>query len=142
MPRTDINFSAPLVRKNKGKSRTTTTSQSAYTPASVKPGIRHVIEGRDNLTLNKTTTPGRKVLGQAYKNAAPDYHYGPTRTKSNQGEVDAALKGYKLEDEARSRLRTIPDADAARTAERKKAARRRMRGRLGTMLSGQRETLG
>ena len=94
--------------------------------------------------LNKTeTTSKHRVLGESRKNAG-DSGRTVTRRKvdSNQAEVDSALKRYKLEDEARSRLRTIPDADAARTAERKKAARRRMRGRLGTMLSGQRETLG
>lgn len=137
MAKTEL--AGPLVRKPKrGKTK---TNQLAYQPDSVKPGIRHVIEGRDNLYLREKTSRMR-VLGESRKNAQDSGRMVNVTTKSNRDEVDSALKGYKLEDEARSRLRTIPDADAARTAERKKAARRRMRGRLGTMLSGQRETLG
>ena len=137
MAKTEL--AGPLVRKPKrGKTK---TNQLAYQPDSVKPGIRHVIEGRDDLYLTKTKSREKRTGCRVGKiDGIPGQMI--TRTTSNKDEVDSALKGYKLEDEARSRLRTIPDADAARTAERKKAARRRMRGRLGTMLSGQRETLG
>ena len=130
---------------------TAATTKNAYTPKSCIPGVRHVIEGRTDLQYK---LPGRSYelsgMARDAKGYTPSKEYRVSRKSKMEGRaakrenaaVDEQIKGFGLIDQARSRLRTIPDADAAETEERKKAARRRMRGRFGTMLSGQRETLG
>lgn len=66
---------------------------------------------------------------------------GGAKSKAYNEGIDQQIAGFGMEDRARSKLRTIADPDEMAKRERKRSARRRMRGRLGTLLS-ERETLG
>ena len=83
-------------------------------------------DNRDNLRMD----PGY----QKYQAAKSEYDEGIAQGKQDK-------KDYALEDAARARIKPIADPDAGKAEKRKRAARLRMRGRLGTMLS-QRDTLG
>jgi hypothetical protein len=130
------------------------TTKEVYKPKEFIPGITHFIEGRSN--LNEVTPGIEKTLAWRKKTALDTSvrHNDPRLSWRETGasrearrdadvsnaEISSKLASYKAEDEARSKLRTKIDPDRVRVDERKQAARRRMRGRLGTMLSA-RESL-
>ena len=138
--------SAPIQRKNKKK--VIRAAGPAYNPKSVLPGIRHVVEGRSNLNYRQVEANRMRVLGESRKNAGDSGRQvdvigkkGRRAQEYNKG-IDKQIAQFGLIDDARSKLRTIADPEETQSIERKRAARRRMRGRLGTMLSGDKETLG
>jgi hypothetical protein len=57
-----------------------------------------------------------------------------------RNKVKSENRAFELKQEARKRIQPIVDPEAGRSERRRKAARRRMRGRLGTLLS-ERQTL-
>lgn len=129
---------------------TPASTRSAYTTPEYIPGIKHVVEGRSDL-VHKTAAVDYEKSGMARdaRGYKPSKEYGISRKSKadkraagayNAG-VDEQIKGFGLEDEARSRIRTIADPEEVKLRERKRAARRRMRGRLGTLLT-ERQTLG
>lgn len=140
----------PIVRKKKQKPYKNPVTQSTvatYQPASVIPGIRHIIEGRENVSqLKQSGSAGNPVgfigahdmttMSYAEQQAIKErQRANPTFNKNQEDTYKATLARYALEDAARGRIRPIADPEATKDAERKKAARKRMRGRLGTMLS-------
>ena len=136
---------APLIRrpvKNKVKKK--------YEPAQVKSGVKHVIEGRENVTRNERSggqgafigPRDRAEMSYADRTKHNDDRWANARyNKESKDKYKDTMATFALEDAARARIRSVADPDAADSAERKRAARRRMRGRTGTLLS-QRETLG
>ena len=94
----------------------------------------HIIEGRS--ALSSYTPPegqwwemrNRIMLGQKDRD---DVGYNKI--------TGARKEQYRLIDEARAKIKPIADFDAEKSERRKKAAKRRMGGRLGTILT---ETLG
>jgi hypothetical protein len=119
----------------------------AWEAKSVYEGVEHHVEGRSNLAYKPVTSRQVRIAGESYKNAGdhmrikdiPDKE-GRIAIKENK-KTKREVKGFKLEDEIRAQLKPVADPDAIAQRERKRAARRRMRGRLGTLLS-ERETLG
>lgn len=105
----------PLQRKTrKSKPRKVLFDPQSYAPT---PGVQHTIEG----------------MGKVYKSPKFMRAFGlDTRDKAR-----AATQKMT----ARSRIKPIADPEAGQSERRRRAARRRMKGRLGTMLS-ERETLG
>ena len=110
----DPKVAAPLVRK---KRRVT------YQPASVLPGIPHTIEGAPSATI-----------------AAPQGLKGVLSAWGDIKSWKGATKQFEKKQRARKRIKPIADPEAGQSERRRRAARRRMKGRLGTMLS-ERETL-
>lgn len=105
----------PLVRKTKkAKPRQVLFDPQSYAPT---PGVQHTIEG----------------MGKVYK--SPKF----MRAFGLDTRDEARASRQKMT--ARSRIASIADPEAGQAERRRKASRRRMRGRLGTMLS-ERETLG
>ena len=146
-------YEAP--RKKKGlvdakgrpiKKRKETPGGQAYKPKEVYEGIEHKIEGRTNLNYKPVTTNLMPVMGAVGQEGTGRYtaevydKAGKKAIKANK-KTKEEIKGFGLIDEARARIRSIADPADAVVRERKKAARRRMRGRLGTVLTN-RETLG
>lgn len=143
---TSLGGQAPIQRKNKKK--VIRAGGPAYSATSVLPGVQHFVEGRSNLNYKQVEANRMRVLGESRKNAGDSGRYrdiigkkGRKAQKYNKG-IDQQIAQFGLIDEARSKLRTIADPEETKSLERKRAARRRMRGRLGTMLSGEKETLG
>ena len=123
-------------------------------PVYKKKKTRHIVEGRNPLAALA------KPIASNYYDASNDYYrYGDNKDNlrrvqsdtgydkkkkaydSNRKKVRAQNKQYAREDAARARIKPIADPEAGQAARRKRAARRRMRGRLGTLLS-ERESLG
>lgn len=141
---------APLQRKGRSRKKlglSTTGGGSAYASKEVIPGIKHVVEGRDDLSYSGVESATMRYHGSG-KNPNEEQpgrvtvttKKGKKAQKANKA-IDKQIAGFGLEDAARARIRTIADPEALKTVERKKAARRRMAGRLGTLLS-ERDTLG
>jgi hypothetical protein len=135
---------APIQRKKK----VIREAGPAYNPKEHVKGVQHYVEGRSNLKYKEVTAQPMRIAGESRKNAMDDGRYtyrinkeGKKAKQYNKG-IDKQIAQFGLIDEARAKLRTIVDPQETALNERKRAARRRMRGRLGTMLSGQGETLG
>ena len=137
---------APIQRKKK----VIREAGPAYNPKEHVKGVQPYVEGRSNLKYKEVTANRMPVLGQnpGKDGSASGWTYrdvvnkeGKKARQHNKG-IDQQIAQFGLIDEARAKLRTIVDPQETALNERKRAARRRMRGRLGTMLSGQGETLG
>ena len=140
---------APIVRK-KPKKKTTT-----YQAPSVIPGIRHIVEGMPKMT--KTTKsytgsgftgvdPKRGISPRDVYEESGSIHTGAnlgvqSENKASKSKYDAQVKRFQMVQAARSRIKPIADPEAGQADRRRTAARRRMRGRLGTLLT-ERQTLG
>jgi hypothetical protein len=136
MPKTDV-YAGPLQRKKRS-----TTQKKTRTYG--KTG--HVVEGRRDLykrAASEQELHTRRTLDPAGSGSRHWGGYGTydtQRVAANKRDKDLKTQ-YTAADEARSRLRTIADPEAGKAEQRKRAARRRMRGRMGTILSPQ-STLG
>jgi len=118
-----------------------------YQAPSVIPGIKHLIEGAPP-PKEYTVTPGGRTITskggdiQQYKiNRYTDAQGRDTSPKELSAQSALENKAFAAKQEARKRIQPIADPAAGEAERRKKAARRRMRGRLGTLLSN-RESLG
>ena len=135
---------------NQRKKKVIKKAGPAYNPKEHVKGVQHYVEGRSHLKYKEVTANRMPVLGQnpGKDGSASGWTYRDVKDKDsrraaayNKG-IDKQIAQFGLIDEARAKLRTIVDPQETALNERKRAARRRMRGRLGTMLSGQGETLG
>ena len=120
--------------------------------AGPKPG--HIMEGRKPIQQLQRTRPGmltgRDMTAQEGRNPNPimaamtraqDKEYN----KQQRDTFRLTQTRWKAQDEARARIKPIADPEAGKAGRRRKAARRRMRGRMGTILTeklGSRETIG
>ena len=136
-----------LGHTKKKKPRMQQAGGKAYNPKEHVKGVEHYVEGRSNLQYKPVYTRASQYRGSHRTTfREPDLVEYPADKRSrknaayNKG-IDKQIAQFGLIDEARAKLRTIVDPQETALNERKRAARRRMRGRLGTMLSGQRETL-
>jgi len=137
----------PLIRRpRRGRSRTT----ASYSPGSIIPGRQHQIEGRENVSLRQRDNPRvdrdlRSNASGGFINpldaANREHRNIAGQNKAAAADYKSTLAGFSLEDAARRRIKPVLDPEEGKTERRRSAARRRMRGRLGTLLS-QRETLG
>jgi len=122
------------------------TKKTAYTPKSVIPGIPHVIEGAPKfssvITQSETKRDMSYLSGGAQDMLKLQGRYDDVAyQKKEDPSVKAALDVFQRKQKARQRIAPIADPEAGQAERRRRAARRRMRGRLGTMLS-ERDTLG
>ena len=121
MPRTTRHESAvgsPLVGKPIRKKKGTKTP---FEPASVIPGVKHFIEGQPK--VSSATIPG-----------------SPWAQRLADIGIGHRIDRFDQQQKARQRITPIADPEAGKQERRRTAARKRMRGRLGTLLSN-RETL-
>ena len=112
-----------------------------YQPASVIPGIPHFIEGMPQFSSIKR--PHRSVENTFTGFTTKQSQESGGRDRATYREdtaVSTAMKKFNLRQQARSRITPIADPEAGKQERRRSAARKRMRGRLGTLLSN-RETL-
>ena len=132
-------FAAPLI--NKPKKRTTT-----WRPPSLGGGIPHTVEGFSEISKTVTSIPRRGDLmggdnsdnvDMFFRGMGTDRHEVGRESKA----YDAEIARYERFQEARKRIKPSIAPEDNVHERRRTAARRRMRGRLGTLLS-QRETLG
>ena len=79
---------------------------------------------------------GEKGLGRGNNDSPPGYARAEVFGDREK------LKDFKMLQEARSRIKPLEDPEAQKAILRKQAARRKLRGRLGTILSDNTETLG
>ena len=141
MATSSADITSPLAKKTKKKK-----GKSAYTSPEHIAGIKHVVEGRDLYYEKPETERVRKIAsGKKDIGATPilqtEYTKEGKESLASNKELKQKIKGFAAEDEARSKLRAVADPDEVAKTERKRIARRRMRGRLGTLLS-ERQTLG
>jgi len=109
--------------------------RTPYIPPSATPGIPHVIEGQGNLMNPAVYRSGRNTTQQDTE--------GPgLGAKIQQYQDQVKLKDFTALQAARSRIKPLEDPEAQKAILRKQAARRKLRGRLGTILSDNTETLG
>jgi hypothetical protein len=115
------------------KKPVTKKKRNIYKPPSLIPGIPHFIEGMPTsemgspITLDYTQHADRH--GERIQNA--QRLANALRSKAFKRET----KAFELKQQARKRIQPIADPESGRSERRRKAARRRMRGRLGTLLS-------
>ena len=120
----------------------TSRKPSARTILGPTPGIQHIVEGYDPAeyqTYEGYKKPRGKPDDSRPYTQAEQFARLDTR-RHNKGEAARERQFFSLQD-ARKRIKPIADPDAEKANLRRQSSRRRMRGRLGTLLS-QRETLG
>ena len=113
-------------------------------PLQRKKKIRHVVEGREGKggiveQVRMRYLGSQTIIGQGGKGNRSGGYRTITTKKGKKTQRENEM--FALEDAARAKIKPIADPDQEQTIERKRAARRRMRGRLGTLLS-ERGTLG
>ncbi len=119
----------PIVRKKK---KGPTIGSTIFTPPSVISGIPHTVEGTKTTLPDAPETRSGGMIGSLVRQVFPQ----------------KLAQEFKEKQEARKRIKSIPDPDDiyARSQRRRSQARRRMRGRAGTILTAglgsQRQTLG
>lgn len=97
---------------------------------------RHQVEGFKMPSYQRSLTWGKVGGVKAVDQSKAEYGYKETGASMQRGRAaEQQLADFSAKQQARSRLRTIADPEAGETQRRKKAARRRMRGRMGTILS-------
>ena len=77
----------------------------------------------------------------AYTEGRENWEGGETSLAENKRRK-VLVEEYKKEDVARSKIKPIKDPEGDKTSARRKAAKRKKKGRAGTLLSQGRETLG
>jgi hypothetical protein len=149
---------SPLQRKRKrvgtGRGQTTRGQKALdYGPklSTIKtsPGRTHkglplTVEGREPITQQRISFPNARS-GKENEDTRPGLG-GMLQAwgfnKKEKEKYDLAMATRTAEDTARSKLKPVVDPEAGEAARRKKAARRRMRGRAGTILSDNTQSLG
>jgi hypothetical protein len=132
----------PLVAKPIRKKKTNVR----FEPASVIPGVKHFIEGMPQYSRSYTQTRPSQLSQSFMSPQAREMSGGSARVKESRTgikedkSVADAMTQFNLRQAARSRITPIADPEAGKQERRRTAARKRMRGRLGTLLSN-RETL-
>jgi hypothetical protein len=140
---------APLVRKKRrlsfNRGETSTFDAPQHTP-----GVKHTIEGFSPFSY--TSRNNRRLLTLEERQAAA----GPLRrstaneqeltarqaNKAEKSAYEQKITNFRNTQAARARIKPIIDPEAGEAERRKKAARRRMRGRVGTILSDNSQPLG
>ena len=97
--------------------------------------------GRNVPTLLDWIDPRKKNGKTLYTEGREYWEEGEVSGAENKRRMDL-IKGYEKEDIARSKIKPIKDPEGDKTEARKTAARRKRKGRVGTLLSQGRETLG
>lgn len=131
---------APLVSKQPSVKR---EPPRTYTLPEHTPGVQHTVEGFTPPTWKSKpigylgVSYGPKIDYQEYLQQTAERR----EVRLHNARSDQAIKDFEKKQAARARIKPILDPDAKQYEAERRAARRRMRGRMGTMLS-QRETLG
>ena len=102
-------------------------TKTIWKPPQFIEGIDHVVEGFGDISKLVQTGGSNKERNKFNKSQSAAY--------------DEAIEGFKRRQKLRLSIPSLPDSEALNVESQKKAARDRMRGRSGTMLS-ERETLG
>ena len=113
------------------------TKRTRFQPQSVIPGIPHMIEGMPQFSKVETRTrpsAGQAVLRGDRPGEAAGYSYMEDKGIKRQ------MQQFRQRQKARQSVVSIQDPMQGVQERRRAAARKRMRGRLGTLLS-QRESL-
>lgn len=112
-------YAAPIVRNR--RKRRLTAGQTVFTPPSVSPGVKHVVEGTQTTVPRQVASASGGFLGGLLTKIWPE----------------KLRQDFERKQKARESIVSLPDPDDLRTAvrRRREAARRRRRGRLGTILS-------
>ncbi|MGI9571677.1 MAG: hypothetical protein ACR2PH_18505 [Desulfobulbia bacterium] len=133
-------------RKFTGASLTKVIPGKPFITKSHIPGIPHQIEGAPSI-------PDQTVgLSMQERNAAGIYSERPGDNMNRSKAVQESAQAVKAAQQetgrftalqaARARIKPLEDPEAQKATRRKEAARRKLRGRLGTILSDNAETLG
>jgi hypothetical protein len=156
MPKGD-DSGAPLQKRRRRipRLKTETVSESRTRP--VFAGIPHTVEGRSNISQKRRSGGYRMPLKSDY---GPSIGMGPSQFKKDRDKAYATIASNKrfnkaeaakfagitaqrkAEDAARARIKPIADPESQEAARKKKASRRRMRGRMGTILTDKTQSLG
>lgn len=145
----------PLVRRVKDASKeiatkgTLTTTKKTFEPPQFIPGIKHVVEGFSNIKqqervrLEKGPAPGTYNPDRVDPERMERTRWATDKkfNKKSRQRYDEAVADFKRRQELRMKIPSLPDSEALQLGAQREAARRRMRGYTGTLLS-KKEKLG